>query len=175
MTPPSAMTSVIFQTGSLQPHPSWLHTWNMPSFLTNLTLSLLSETTVCQTLLSTFLTILLRKCSHSYSWVSLSAMIFFWQATSQSWPPKPAANWASSVVQNPSLTHLNTCPHTSPLSTAWRSTALSSGWNLLQIWVYELIISPSQAGHPSQIHFLLSCQLWCYHVNINVIMSTLML
>jgi len=30
-----------------------------------------------------------------------------WEATFPSWPPKPVADWASSVVQSPSLAHLS--------------------------------------------------------------------
>ena len=42
--------------------------------------------------LSTFLTIFLRKFSHSNFWGSLSAMIFLGQTTFQSWLPKPTAD-----------------------------------------------------------------------------------
>ena len=59
--------------------------------------------------------------------VSLSAMIFLGQTTYPSWPPKPAANWASSVVQSPSLAHLNSCLPTCPSSVAWCSTAFLCG------------------------------------------------
>ena len=66
-----------------------------------------SQRTVCWTLPSTFSTILLRKFNHSNSWVSQSAMIFLGQTTFQSWSPRPATNWASCVIQSPSLVHLN--------------------------------------------------------------------
>ena len=120
MTPHSAVTSLLLQTGRLQLLPS-LQTFTKSqagqtlgiclSILTNPTLSL-SERTIWQTILSTFLTILLRKFSHTTSWVSPSAMISLGKTTFQSWPPKPAADWASSAVQlnSPSLAHLNSYP-----------------------------------------------------------------
>ena len=91
------------------------------SILTNLTLTLsltILERTIWQTLPSTFLTILMRKFSRSNSWVPLSAMIFLGQTTFQRWLPKPAADWASSVVQSSSLSHLNSCPPARPSTTA---------------------------------------------------------
>ena len=42
--------------------------------------------------------------------VSLSAMVFLGQTTFQSWPPKPAVDSASSIIQSPSLSHLNSDP-----------------------------------------------------------------
>ena len=100
MTPFSAMTSLILQTGRLQPLPC-LQTLKKKksqsgqtlgiclSILTNLKLSLsLSERSIWQMLQSIFWTILLRKFSHSNSWVSLSAMIFLGQTRFQRLPEK---------------------------------------------------------------------------------------
>uniref|UniRef100_A0A8C4QE33 Uncharacterized protein n=1 Tax=Eptatretus burgeri TaxID=7764 RepID=A0A8C4QE33_EPTBU len=58
-------------------------------------------------------------------------MISLGQAPFQSWPPKPVTNWASSVVQSPSLAHLNSYPPTLPSSSALWNTALPSGLVLL--------------------------------------------
>ena len=106
------------------------HNWNMsfnPDKSCTLINSLQKDRLV--TLLphpSNFLTILLRKFSYSISEVSLSAMVFVGKTTFQSWPPKPAADWSSSVVQSPSSAHLN-YPLTRPSSTVRWIIALSSG------------------------------------------------
>ena len=136
MTPPSAVTSLIPQTGRLQPlsSPQALTKSQAGktmgtrlSILTNLMLSLsLSERTVWQTLPSTFLTSHLRKFSHSFFWVSQSAIIFLGQTSFQSWPPKPATNWPSSIIKSPSLTHLNSDPSPRLSSTAGWSSGLPS-------------------------------------------------
>ena len=91
------------------------------SILTNLTLSLslsLQKDHLAK-LPSTFLTILLRKFSHSNSWVSLSAMIFLGQTAFQSWPPKLVTDWASSIMWSPSLAHLNSYSPAMLSSTGW--------------------------------------------------------
>ena len=116
MTPPSAVPAVIPQIANPQPLQSlqiWIKSQAGPtcetclSILTNLMLSLcLFERTTWKTNPSTFSTILLKKSFHSSFWVSLSAMILPWKATFRSWLPKPVADWASSVVQSPSLAHL---------------------------------------------------------------------
>ena len=109
MTPPSAMTI---------PHPSAKQaaSSSLSSEITksqdgqtlgiclsippNLTFTLsLSDRTVWQTLSKKF--------SHSNSWVSLPAMVFLGQTIFQIWPPKPFADWACSIIQNPSLAHPN--------------------------------------------------------------------
>ena len=54
-------------------------------------------------------------------------MLFLSQTTYLSWPPKPTADWASSVVQRPSLAHPNSHPSTKLSSTARWSTAPPSG------------------------------------------------
>ena len=66
----------------------------------------------------TFSTILWNKSFHSSFWVSLSAMIFPGKATFPSWPPKPVADWASSIVQSTSFAHLRFSSHTKLSSTA---------------------------------------------------------
>ena len=86
MTPPSAVPSVIPQTGKPQLLRSlqiWIKSQTGPtrgtclSIRTNLTLSLcLSERTIWKTPQSTFSTILCKKSFNSSFWVSLSAMIF---------------------------------------------------------------------------------------------------
>ena len=53
--------------------------------------------------------------------------IFLGETTFQSCPPKPAVNWASSVVQSPFLAYLNSDLHTRPSSAARWSTAIASG------------------------------------------------
>ena len=129
MTPHSAVTFLNFQTGWLQPLPSLRTLKKNHKLVKHLENVFQSEQISHFHYLSpkgpfgnppqcTFSTILLRKCSHSNSWVSLSAMIFLGQTTFQNWPPKPAADWASSVVQSPSLAHLNSYPPTRLSSTA---------------------------------------------------------
>ena len=54
-------------------------------------------------------------------------MIFLGQTAFQSWPPKPVTNWASSLVQSPSLALLNSYPPTRLSSAASWNTVLSSG------------------------------------------------
>ena len=51
--------------------------------------------------------ILWKKAFLSSFWVSLSAMTFPGKATFPTWPPKPVADWESSVVQSPSSAHLS--------------------------------------------------------------------
>ena len=83
----------------------------------------LSKRTVWQTLLSTFLTVLLRKFSHSNFWAPLSATMFL----AKSWPTKPVEDWAIFVMWCNSLAHPNSYLPTRPLSAGWWSTALPSG------------------------------------------------
>jgi len=121
MTSPSAEPSVIPQMGKQQVLHSlqiWIRSQAGPrrgtclSILTNLTLSpCLSERDRLETppppALSTFSTILLIKSFHSSFWSSRSAMIFPGKATFLSCPPKPVVDWASHVMQSPSLAHLS--------------------------------------------------------------------
>ena len=112
-TPPS----VIPQIGKQQPLHSlqiWIKSQAGPtcrtclSILTNLTLSpCLSERTIWKTSPSAFSTIPLKKSFHSSFWVSLFSTIIPGKVTSPSWSPKPVADWASYVVQSPSLAHLS--------------------------------------------------------------------
>ena len=88
---------------------NWSNTWNMsfnPDKSHTLTLSLRKDRVEKPP--STFSTILWKKSFHSSFWVSLSAMIFPGNATFSTWPPKPVANWESSVMQSPSSAHLST-------------------------------------------------------------------
>ena len=129
MPPPSAIPSVIPQIGKQQPLHC-LQIWiksqadqthkTCLSILTNVTLSLcLSERTVWNPHHPIYvLNNPLKKSFNSSFWVSLSAMIFLGKATFPNWPPKPVANWASSIVQSPSLAHLISKPHTKLLSAA---------------------------------------------------------
>ena len=85
----------------------WSNTWNMsfnPDKSLTLTMSLQKDG--LDKPQSTFSTILWKKSFHSSFWVSQSAMIFPGKATFPSWLPKPVADWASSVMQSPSLAHL---------------------------------------------------------------------
>ena len=88
---------------------NWSNTWNMsfnPDKSHTLTMSLRKDRLKKPTP-STFSTILLKKSFHSSFWVSLSAMIFPGKATFPTLPPKPVADWESSVVQSPSSAHLS--------------------------------------------------------------------
>ena len=67
---------------------------------------------------SIFSAIPLNKSFHSSFWASLSAMICPRKATFPSWPPKPVYDWASSVMQSPSLAHPSSQSHTKLSSTA---------------------------------------------------------
>ena len=122
MTPPCAMTFLIFLPDRQQPVSSFQILTKSQTgqalgicllTLRNTTPSItLSKRTTPQTLPSTFSIILSNKFSHSNYWTSISAMISRGQATFQSWPPKPVADTPSSVVQSPSLAHLNSDPPT---------------------------------------------------------------
>ena len=130
------MTSLIFQTGRLQPLSSLQtlekkitscsNTWNRPSFNPDIShiLTLSPKGLHCK-----FSYLLSKQPSqrlftHSNSWISLSAMISLGQATFQSWPLKSDADSASNIVQSPSLANLNFYPPTR-FSSA-ESTALPS-------------------------------------------------
>ena len=89
---------------------SWSNMWKCLSILIYLTPSqCLSKRTIWNTPSppTTFPTIHWKKSFHSSFWVSRSAMIFPGKATFPTWPPKPVADWASSVIQSPSLAHLS--------------------------------------------------------------------
>ena len=58
-------------------------------------------------------------------------MIFLGQTIFHGWPPNPVTHWASSVVQCPSLAHLNFHPPTRLSSKTRWNTALPSGLALL--------------------------------------------
>ena len=95
-------------TADLSKITSWSNTWNMsfnPDKSHALTISLRKDRFVNPP--STFATILWEKSFLSSFWVSLSTMIFPWKATFPTWPPKPVADWESSVVQSPSSAHLS--------------------------------------------------------------------
>ena len=99
------------------------------SILRNLTHSLslfLTTRTIRQILPSSFSTTLSRRFRHSNSWIYLSDMISFGQATFIYWPPK--SDLASSVVQTPSLAHLSYYPPPRLSSSARWSTASPLGW-----------------------------------------------
>jgi len=118
MTPLSTVTSLLLQTGRLQPLPS-LQTLTKSqvvqtlgirlSILSNLMISVsLSERTRWQTLLSTFFTILHTKISPSNSCISLLAMIFLGQTTYQSWPGKSVTDeYSSSYIVLPRAAKLH--------------------------------------------------------------------
>ena len=59
---------------------------------------------------------------HSQPWSLLGK-----QQLKKSWPLKTVTDWASFVVQSPSLAHLKSDPPTRLLSAAWWNTALPSG------------------------------------------------
>ena len=152
ITPPSVVISLILQIGRLQPLPS-LQTLIKSqggqtlgicvSILTNLSLSLslfLWKDTLANPPIYFLLTILLKKFTHSNSWVSHSAMKCLWRITFLSWPPKPACDSAFSVVQSPFLAHLNSCPPTRLSSTAWWSTGLSSGLTPLPYILLSFVV-----------------------------------
>ena len=81
---------------------SWSNMWNMSFNLDKshtLTMSLRKDH--LEKPPSTFSKILWKKSFLSSFWVSLSAMTFPGKATFPSWPPKPVADWESSIVQSP--------------------------------------------------------------------------
>ena len=98
----------------------------------------LAKRTVWQTLPSIFLTILLRKFSHSNSWISLSARIFLGQTTFQCWPPKPAADWASCIGESPSLAHLLSEPDCSQYLDIQSRTTISQCLPSQAICIYSI-------------------------------------
>ena len=96
--PSDRQTAASSLTADLGKITNWSNTWNMsfnPDKSHTLIMSLRKDR--LETPPSTFSTILWKKSFHSNFWVSLSAMIFHGKATFPSCPPKPVAEWESSL------------------------------------------------------------------------------
>ena len=178
MNPLSAVRSLILLLDSQQSLPS---SQTLPksqtgiclslgiclSILRNLTHSLslfLTTRTIRQILPSSFSTTLSRRFRHSNSWIYLSDMISFGQATFIYWPPK--SDLASSVVQTPSLAHLSCYPPPRLSSSTRWSTALHSGMAPLPQILLSLTAWKQKASMSLESPAM-KLILWPYHFAIS--------